>query len=130
MGNYLGKKKPNPNLIDESGGNGANNQNLYGQHSDEQIARSKKTVYRPQIFIDYYKSKLFKVTLLLLSFCVELELKDNDGSVANEFWVQCPDNGKVKKDKKIRSVGYEEYDPPRLAHSFKYVLCENSSLGF
>ena len=68
MGNYLGKKKPNPNLIDESGGNGANNQNLYGQHSEEQIARSKKTVYRPQIFIDYYKSKLFKVTLLLLSF--------------------------------------------------------------
>ena len=74
MGNYLGKKKPNPNLIDESG---ANNQNLYGQqHSEEQIARSKKTVYRPQIFIDYYKSKLFKVTHVLLSFfCVELELK-------------------------------------------------------
>ena len=67
MGNYLGKKKPNPNLIDESG---ANNQNLYGQPSDEQIARSKKTVYRPQIFIDYYKSKLFKVTHshVLLSF--------------------------------------------------------------
>ena len=127
MGNYLGKKKPNPNLIDESG---ANNQNLYGQPSDEQIARSKKTVYRPQIFIDYYKSKLFKVTHSHVIKFFEFELKDNDGSVANEFWVQCPDNGKVKKDKKIRSVGYEEYDPPRLAHSFKYVLCENSSLGF
>ena len=67
MGNYLGKKKPNPNLIDESG-NGANNQNLYGQHSEEQIARSKKTVYRPQIFIDYYKSKLFKVRPCVVFF--------------------------------------------------------------
>ena len=62
MGNYLGKKKPNPNLIDESGQQ-TNGQNLYGSGaSTEEIAR-KKTVYRPQIFIDYYKSKLFKVTI-------------------------------------------------------------------
>ena len=48
--------------------------------------------------------------------------------MANEFWVQHSD-GKLKKDKKVRAVGFEEYDPPRLAHSFKYVLCDNQNLG-
>ena len=33
-------------------------------------------------------------------------IKDNDGAVANEFWVQLSD-GKIRKDKKVRSVGYE-----------------------
>ena len=55
MGNYLGKKNKNPNLIDES----SDQPNV--QQFD--VSRCKKpTVYRPQIFIDYYKSKLFKVS--------------------------------------------------------------------
>ena len=54
MGNYLGKKNKNPNLIDESAAE------PNAQQFD--VSRCKKpTVYRPQIFIDYYKSKLFKV---------------------------------------------------------------------
>ena len=58
MGNYLGKKNKNPNLIDES----ADQPNV--QQFD--VSRCKKpTVYRPQIFIDYYKSKLFKVNSAL-----------------------------------------------------------------
>ena len=57
MGNYFGKKKENPNLIDESQGQGRDeNETNFRKRTLE-----KPTVYRPQIFIDYYKSKLYKV---------------------------------------------------------------------
>ena len=57
MGNYLGKKKTNPNLIDES------EQHNYDNYGSAHVKKHKKpTIYRPQIFIDYYKSKLFKVS--------------------------------------------------------------------
>ena len=56
MGNYLGKKKTNPNLIDES-------EQHYDYSVPHEVKKHKKpTIYRPQIFIDYYKSKLFKVS--------------------------------------------------------------------
>ena len=58
MGNYFGKKKENPNLIDESQGGQGRDEN---ETNFRKRTLEKPTVYRPQIFIDYYKSKLYKV---------------------------------------------------------------------
>ena len=55
MGNYFGKKnKENPNLRDNQ-----HEQDL--PHNLQKRKFEKPTIYRPQIFIDYYKSQLLKV---------------------------------------------------------------------
>ena len=58
MGNYFGKKnKENPNLRDNENEDHNLPQNLQKRKFE------KPTIYRPQIFIDYYKSQLLKVNL-------------------------------------------------------------------
>ena len=62
MGNYFGKKKENPNFIDESGSD--------TDFNHRKRTLEKPTVYRPQIFIDYYKSKLYKVSMRTSFFSI------------------------------------------------------------
>jgi len=109
MGNYFGGKK-------KEDGNDPTQDAFYGveikKRAKEQIAQ---TVYRPHIYIDFYKSQLFK---------------DGDGGVAHEFWEQC-DNGKVRKVKgsRLKSVGVREYEIPRLALTCPLVICDNETLS-
>lgn len=57
MGNYFGKKnKENPNLRDNE-----HEQEHNLPHNLQKRKFEKPTIYRPQIFIDYYKSQLLKV---------------------------------------------------------------------
>ena len=133
MGNYFGKKnKENPNLRDNQ-----HEQDL--PHNLQKRKFEKPTIYRPQIFIDYYKSQLLKVnnqSKYIASLVDDLYdsdknyryFQDGDGSLANEFWEQLS-NGKMRRVRKgVSSVGYEEYRPPRLSHNFHYVLVDNKSL--
>lgn len=108
MGNYFGRKK-------DTDPTDPTQDAFYGV----EVKRAKaekifQTVYRPHIFIDFYKSQLFK---------------DNDGGIAHEFWEQA-NNGKMRKVKmsKLKDVGLQEYEIPRLALTCPLIVCDNETL--
>ena len=74
MGNYFGRKK-------EADPSDPTQDAFYGV----EVKKAKRmpvfqTVYRPHIFIDFYKSKLFKVNAAKLCNSVTFDIK---------FFVQC-----------------------------------------
>lgn len=55
--------------------------------------------------------------------------QDGDGCVANEFWEQSQ-NGHVRKVKRsrLKNIGMQEYEIPRLALTCPLIICDNESL--
>ena len=90
----------------------------FGTHSHQiKVPAERRTVYRPEIFVDFYQSNLFKVILTqLYHLFLQFSKKDADGSEANEFFVQAGSGNTYKvKRSRLKPVGLKEYAWPMLA---------------
>jgi len=88
----------------------------FGTHSHQiKVPAERRTVYRPDIFVDFYQSNLFK---------------DADGSEANEFFVQAGSGNTYKvKRSRLKPVGLKEYAWPMLALTCPMVVCDEESIN-